>query len=57
MAFPRELSYEDLVLHYDEDLEEWKEAHADVVLFLSFISPDQPTSYTDPFAVRHKMVH
>jgi hypothetical protein len=53
----REVSYDNFVPHYYGSLDEWKAAHPSVVPFLSFISPDHPTSSTDPFEVRRLKVH
>jgi hypothetical protein len=56
-SLPRELSYDNFGPHFYASLDEWRTGHPDVVPFMSFISPDHPTSSSDPFELRRLKVH
>jgi hypothetical protein len=55
--FRRVVSYDGLSARIYDSLDAWMASHQDILEYISFQTPDSPTSSADPFSVRRQRVH
>jgi hypothetical protein len=53
----RVISYDGLSPRFYDSVDAWMAHHEEVIQYISFHSPDSPTSSPDPFPVRRELVH